>query len=116
MVERGLSQSDLARKIWGEREDKRTGYLVAKNRDRISVYLRGASYPDPENMAKLAEVLGVTEEELAPEIVASIIDRENPELAITAVAGAGDRVHLQINQLVTMQVATQVMALLTAGK
>jgi transcriptional regulator with XRE-family HTH domain len=113
MVERGLSQSDLARRIWGERIDNKTGYPVAKNRDRISVYLRGNSYPDPENLEKLAEALGVTVESLAPDIVASVIDRENPELAITAIAGRPDAVHLQVNKLVPMSVASRIMALLT---
>lgn len=32
MTEQGMSQSDLARKVWGETDDPR-GFKVAKNRD-----------------------------------------------------------------------------------
>lgn len=111
MNERGISQSDLARKLWGERTDSR-GHVVAKNRDRISVWVRGAGYPDPKNLQKLAEALGVDKKDLAPDIVASAIDRENPEIAITAVSGHPDSVHLQVNRLVSMATATKIMALL----
>tara|TARA_R110002020_G_scaffold73888_3_gene189496 strand:- start:10403 stop:10750 length:348 start_codon:yes stop_codon:yes gene_type:complete len=111
MTNKGYSQSDLAREIWGVVRDKR-GYEVAKNRDRISAYLRGKAVPDPANMKKLADVLGVTPEDLAPEITAGTIDRENPEIALTAVSGHADKTHLVVNKIVPMTTAIKVLGLL----
>lgn len=115
MVQRGLSQSDLAREVWGTTTDTR-GYTVAKNRDRIGAYLRGESLPEPQNLARLAEALGTKTEELAPDIVAATVDREAPELALTMVAGHPDKAHLQINKLVPIGLAVKIMGLLTEGE
>jgi len=113
MNERGLSQSDLARKAFGTKTDKR-GYEVARNRDRISVYLKGTSLPDPKNLQKIADALGVDPDELAPEIAASTIDRENPEVALTAIAGHGDKVHLQVNKLLPLSLASKIVSMIAA--
>lgn len=112
LTAKGMSQSDLAREIWGSTQDTR-GYTVAKNRDRIGSYLRGESVPEPQNLARMAEALGTTPEDLAPDIAAATVDRENPELAFTMVAGHPDKVHLQVNKLVDLTTATQVITLLT---
>lgn len=60
---KSLSQSDLAGKVWGKTKDGR-GYTVARNRDRISAYLANAGMPGPENLRKLAVVLGCSVEDL----------------------------------------------------
>ena len=78
---KGLSQSDLARLIWGSQTNKHTGRLEARNRDRISVYEMGKAWPDPHNLVKIAAALGVSPEELAPDITAATVERENPELS-----------------------------------
>jgi transcriptional regulator with XRE-family HTH domain len=66
MAEREMTQSDVAAEIWGRVENRR-GYLVAKGRDRISVWCAGKNFPDRENLAKLAYALKVQVSELAPE-------------------------------------------------
>lgn len=106
-----MTQSDLARAIWGSTTDRR-GYEVAKNRDRISVYLKGNAIPDPVNMRKLADSLGVKEEDLAPDIVASAVERENPEMAMAMAPGHPDKCFLQINKLVPLTKAAKVISLL----
>jgi len=58
--------SDLAREIWGSTTDKR-GYSVGRNRDRIGHYLNGTSYPEPDNLEKLARALGIPVSELTIE-------------------------------------------------
>src|SRR3954465_2245318 len=63
MSRAGVNASDVARRVWGTAKDKR-GYDVARNRDRIGHYLSGSSFPEPENLARLAEAVGVTVEEL----------------------------------------------------
>jgi transcriptional regulator with XRE-family HTH domain len=112
MIAKGLSQSDLARAIWGKTQDVR-GFDVAKNRDRISQYLKGLSVPEPTNMAKLAKELGVTVAELAPDATAAAVDRANPAVSMTMIAGHADKTHLQINQLVHLKTAAKIMALLS---
>ena len=110
-IAKGWSPSALAREIWGETTN-RDGRKVAKNRDRISVYEKGKSWPDPHNLAKLAKALGTTPEQLAPDITASTVERQNPEIAVIAVAGHTDTVHLKVNKLVSMNIATLIMQLL----
>jgi len=110
-TERGWSQSDLARKVWGTLTTK-AGREVAKNRDRISTYEMGKSWPDPHNLIKIASALGVPPEELAPDITAATVDRQNPEFAMTVVAGHSDKCHLKVNKLVPWNIATMVSQLL----
>jgi transcriptional regulator with XRE-family HTH domain len=63
MDERGLSQSDLAARIW-DRYVNTEGKYVARGRDRISVWLAGKSEPSKGNLEKLAKALGVEPSEL----------------------------------------------------
>lgn len=65
MAEREMSQSALAARIWGRQ--KIGAKLVAKGRDRISVWVAGKNFPARENLAKLAKALDVRTSELAPE-------------------------------------------------
>ena len=109
--EKGWSQSDLAREVWGVITTK-AGREVAKNRDRISTYEMGKSWPDPHNLTKIASALGVSPEELAPDITAATVDRQNPEFAMTVVAGHSDKCHLKVNKLVPWSIATMVSQLL----
>ena len=80
MLKQKLSASEVARRVWGPATDTR-GYTVAKNRDRIGHYLAGTSYPEPENLVKLAEALNLPVEDLQ-------IDRP---VALLASAGASYR-------------------------
>ena len=63
MLKQKLNASDVARRIWGPTKDKR-GYEVARNRDRIGHYLNGTSYPEPDNLVELANVLKLPVEDL----------------------------------------------------
>lgn len=110
MSAKGLSQSDLAAAIWGRTTDSR-GYDVARNRDRISVYLKGLSYPDSKNVKALADALGTTPEELAPDIYAAAVDREHPAISINGVAGSLDKVHVRVDALLPMAAAAEIAAI-----
>jgi transcriptional regulator with XRE-family HTH domain len=110
-IAKGWSQSDLARRVWGELTTK-AGRKVARNRDRISAYEKGKSWPDPHNLKKIAEALGMTEAELAPDILGSTVERQNPEFAMTVIAGHADKVHLKVNKMVRWDTATKVCQLL----
>ena len=64
MQRQNMNASDVARKVWGEIKDGR-GYNVARNRDRIGYYLAGVSFPEDENLRKLADAVGLAYEALA---------------------------------------------------
>lgn len=111
-TDRGMSQSDLAREIWGTKTDAK-GYTVAKNRARISAYEKGEHYPDPVNMKRLCEVLGVPPEELAPDLMAATVDREEPEIQLTAIAGHPDKVYFRVNTLLSLGLAAEITAMIS---
>jgi transcriptional regulator with XRE-family HTH domain len=113
--QKGMNYSDLARLVWGKTVTK-SGYEVAKNRDRISVYISGKAFPDPRNLKKIADMLGVEIAELAPEMVGdAMIEQQNPTYSITKVQGESDKVFLRVNKLVPEQVAAKVMFLLATN-
>lgn len=114
-TELGLSQSDLARTVWGETMDKR-GYMVAKNRARISAYESGEHYPDQENLVALADALDMPVEQLAPDLYAASVDHEKPEISLTAVAGHPDKVHYQLNTLIPLEVAAEITMIVSRAK
>lgn len=107
---RGWNQSDLAREVWGEVEDNR-GRMVARNRDRISQYEQGRSFPDPANLRRIADVFGVSIDELAPGVTAATVDREVPAVSFVSVQGHPDKTHLQVNTLVPYEIALEIAAL-----
>jgi transcriptional regulator with XRE-family HTH domain len=108
---KGLSQSDLARLILGTQTDAR-GYEVARNRDRISAYERGRASPEEENLEKIAEALGVSASELAPELSGQR-GRNAPATVTMRVLEGGVNVHLEVNTITTLAIASQVIAMLS---
>lgn len=113
-TEKGMSMSDLARAIWGTVTDGR-GYSVPKNKDRISRWEKGEQVPEPQNLALLADALGVTVEELAPDLTAKkMASDDTPAISMTMVQGHADRVHLVVNTLTSLDVASRVIALLSS--
>ena len=109
-IARGMSQSDLARAVWGEKPDK-GGRMVARNRDRVSQYEKGNSWPEPANLKKLADALNVTLKDLAPDITAATVDKEHPLLRMNTVSGHEKFTHLEVNVLLPLGVALQVASL-----
>ena len=113
--QKGWNYSDLARAVWGKTTTK-GGYEVAKNRDRISVYVAGKAVPDPRNLKKIADVLGVEVAEIAPERFGdAMIEQPNPSYSITKVQGESDKVFLRVNKLVPETVAAKIMFLLATN-
>src|ERR1700733_6919190 len=111
--QKGWNYSDLARAVWGKTTTA-SGYEVAKNRDRISVYISGKAFPDPRNLKRIADTLGVEIADLAPEHIGDrMIEQQNPAYSITKVQGESDKVFLRVNKLVPEQVASQILVLLT---
>jgi transcriptional regulator with XRE-family HTH domain len=65
-----MSQSDLARAIWKETRPDSRGYQQPANKDRVSAWINGRVLPSPENLKRCAEALGMTSQDLLPEIEA----------------------------------------------
>lgn len=100
MLEKKLNISDVARKMFGTVKDYR-GFTVAKNRDRVGLYLHGKSYPNAENLKKLAEALDLRVEDLQAQKPSIGITRqkmsEKTDLQISILAAQPDRAALQMS-------------------
>jgi transcriptional regulator with XRE-family HTH domain len=106
-----ITNSGLARLIWGSSRDTR-GYDVAANRNRIGDYLAARSMPRPETLRQIAEALGTTPEALAPEAEAVAVNRTPPEVMLVQAPGRPDKAHLKVDKVVSMDVALRILALL----
>lgn len=101
MVERGWRQADLARK-------------ADLPRNAISVYLRGASLPSPENLNALAKALDTKPELLLPNYTESAIEKDNPEIDMRVSPGDPKSAWLRINRLVSTSLAIKILGLIEA--
>jgi transcriptional regulator with XRE-family HTH domain len=109
MTARGMSQSDLARAAFGEYTNA-GGYTVAKNRDRVSVYLAGKSLPDAKNLELLAKALDMPVEELAPPEAVPAAIREAPSLVMEAIPDQQGLVQLRLNKVLPLELAAKIVA------
>lgn len=112
LIDRGMSQSDLARLVFGETRPDNRGYEVVVGKDRISSYIRGKTTPTPGTLKKIADALKMTPEELAPDLAAESVANANPEILISTLAGHHNMALLKINKLVPMKVAIQITNLI----
>ncbi len=111
MIDRGVTQSDIARALWGETVTN-DGKTAAKGRDRISVYLKGRTVPNQKTLKSIAEVLNVPVEELAPDLIGSAVDRDNPEFAMSVVAGHSDKVFVRVSKLMPLKYAVEIATII----
>lgn len=100
IVEKGWTPAELARR-------------AGLTRDNISTYMRMASLPTPESLAKLAKALDMTTEDLLPNRAdATFSDPDNPTLEITQTPAAPGKARLRVDQVVDFAVAAKIAALL----
>lgn len=110
LIEADMSQSDLAREVFNEtRTDPKTGYELVVGRDRISQYVRGKQFPEPRVFKRICAVLGKKQEELAPKMVGTTIQRENPSIEMTVVGDRHDLALLRINKVMPLRTATKII-------
>ena len=112
MMKRGWSQSDLARAVWKEEKFDSRNYRAAVGRDRISAYVNSKAIPEPATLKKLADALGMTPEQLAPDIATQAVDRDNPSIDLRVVAGREDHAWLRVNRIVSLATAAKVITLI----
>jgi transcriptional regulator with XRE-family HTH domain len=111
LLERGMTQSDLARKIWNETRVDNRGYDQTVGKDRVSSWIRGRSMPEPHNLIKIAKALNMSPEDLAPNLTASAIEQETPEIQITVIHNHPNKVLVKLNKILPFDVATKIMNL-----
>lgn len=112
LLERNWSQSDFCRKLWpGETIIDSRGYTAPKGRDRVSAWLADKNTPQPQQLQRIAEVLGMPAEELAPGGLSSVNERETPALQISVLTGAPDRCMVRVNKLLPLSVALEIARL-----
>jgi transcriptional regulator with XRE-family HTH domain len=116
MVERGLTQADLARAVFGLDDSGKI-----KGRDKISLYLRAAGLPGEPHMRKLADTLHVSLVDLAPQIDTLPLERTatraraprpNPKQSISADFGHVELRadgEVMLSMLLPMELARRVM-------
>jgi transcriptional regulator with XRE-family HTH domain len=115
LAERNMTQSDFARQVWGETEDAK-GYKTARGRDRISDYVNGRALPSPKLLREMAESLGMSPEQLAPDIAASAAAREKPAILMSIPTGRPDMMHVQVDLLIPSELAPELLTLLNKAK
>lgn len=99
MLAKGWNQSELARQ-------------AGLPRDSVSVYVRGRSIPTAQSLAKLAAALDVEPDQLLPNMMESAIDEDDPALEMRSSPADPSKVWLRVNQLVPLETAVQVIALI----
>jgi transcriptional regulator with XRE-family HTH domain len=99
MVEKGWRQADLARH-------------AGLPRNAVSVYMRGASLPNPDSLKALAKAFDMEPGLLLPNYTESAIERDNPELEFRVSPADPKKEWLRVNRLVTTSTAVKIMSLL----
>lgn len=79
MLEKRMSQSDLARAVWQETRVDSRGYEQPMGKDRISAYYNGRVMPTSINLNKIAVALDTTPEQL----LQGGSSFEPPQIAVT---------------------------------
>jgi len=97
MLAKGWNQSQLAR-------------YAGLGRDSVSQYVRGRSFPTPQNLQALAKVLSVEPDALLPNYYESAIDREIPEVELKGVHGDPEYMWVRINMKMKRAKALKVLA------
>lgn len=105
LVQKSMSQTDLARAAAKFTSDKRFG------RDLISSYVNGRYVPSPVNLEAMAKALGVSAEDILP--MANNLPRRGettPPLDFRIIGE--DRASLRVNQVVSLACALKVAQLI----
>ena len=98
-------QSLILEKNWNQAELARASGL---GRDSISTYVRGHVFPDPKNLKRLADALGMTPQQLYPPSMAVALEVEIPSFEIRQSVTEPEKVHIRINRTVSLEQAAKI--------
>lgn len=113
LLDRDMSQSDLARKVWGQTRTDARGYETVVGKDRISSYINGKQMPEPKTLKKIADALKMKPEDLAPDLAASAIERGSPEVEMKLMGGHTDKALLRVNKLLPLSLAAEIIKMIS---
>lgn len=115
LAERRMKQSDFARMIWGEKVDKK-GRKSANGRDKISAYINGRDRPSKEVLQEMAGALGMTPEEMAPDIAVETAAREPTAYSFTTPRGRTDLTRVRVDMLIPSELSSELMIILNKAR
>jgi transcriptional regulator with XRE-family HTH domain len=101
--ERGITASDLARRIWGS-EDNGAG---ARNRQSVCQYLAGKTRPKLATVERIAAALQMPLVELVPSL-------GPPDKVSVEASFENDKVRLRIDRSVDAATAVKILGILSA--
>jgi transcriptional regulator with XRE-family HTH domain len=113
MLKKRLKQSDLAMLAFGPTVDPKTGYTVAKGRDRICAYVNGRQFPEAKNLEAIAKALDVSEGDLTPEIDPQEMRRTASNYVIQPIPGRREQL-FKIERVMDPLLINNIMALILA--
>lgn len=99
LISKGWNQSDLA---------KHAGI----SRDAVSTYVRGASFPSDDNLAKLATALGIPQNELLPNANSEVPPHDGSELEFKVCPTNPDLTYVRFKRLLPTDLALQIFHLI----
>ena len=100
LIEKGWNQSTLARR-------------AGLKRDAISTYVRGISFPEPHNLHKIANALGVHAGSLVPSTEsAAATSPEAPAFELRQLDAAGEQFLVRVHRVVGKETAAELLRLL----
>jgi transcriptional regulator with XRE-family HTH domain len=112
LADKEKTASDVAAAIWGRTVNAK-GAKVARGRDRLSVWINGKSFPDRENLAKLAKALNVPVSELSPAAELQAANRATPEGSLVwSKDYPPGKTFLQLAQFVSLEAALEILAII----
>ena len=107
--DKGLSQSELARRIWGENPNG-----GARGRDQVNMWCRGRKLISQQKAREVAKILNVPFEEIYP-INIPVLNNFEDSKAVIKMTDAGDgKFHVSINKVMPAALAAKVIALVSA--
>jgi transcriptional regulator with XRE-family HTH domain len=113
MAEQQMTQSDVARAVWGNTTDPR-GYQVAKNRDRIGAYLAGTGYPSKETLPKLCKAVGLSMDKLPPATRSTAPRAGARDFSFSILPD--ETVFIEMRKVVSMDIGLKILQLVTEAR
>lgn len=101
MIAKGWRQSELARR-------------ADIQRDSVSTYVRGVTWPSQINLEKLAKALGVSPNDLLPNGYGMAVAEDSPEFELKVSPGDPTMAWLKIDRMVPFEVGVEIARLLNS--
>jgi len=113
MQARGMSQSDLARKL--DQSEHLRGQRVASRRYLVSKWLRGVALPDSNSMRELAKALDIEPGQLLPASIQTVIEDDSPS-HIREIKGYPDMPWVYVNEMRPVEHAQKIFVLIAEAQ